>query len=67
MILRYATPFPGESDGAAPLLHMARARYMGENSTSNRSSEHVYELLQKRVAYQRNDETDFKLDLCFTF
>jgi len=29
MILRYATPFPGESDGAAPLLHMARARYMG--------------------------------------
>jgi len=29
MILRYATPFPGESDGAAPLLHMARARYVG--------------------------------------
>ncbi|KYN09231.1 hypothetical protein ALC57_18661 [Trachymyrmex cornetzi] len=42
MILRYATPFPGESDGAAPLLHMARARYMGENSTPNRSSERVY-------------------------
>lgn len=29
MILRYAMPVPGESDGAAPLLHMARAHDLG--------------------------------------
>lgn len=32
MILRYAMPVPGESDGAAPLLHMARAHDQGNTA-----------------------------------